>query len=970
MKTLIISFDKDFPIKTAGNLVVYSYDLVKDLIYEVSNEIAGSLESSFLGDKNTILLEFEKDRPSQYNDFIKLLKSKLLNVLSETNIPETLSFPFPDGYVEWLRYNTKPQFVEIGKTILEKNPLLQIKPREIYADYIQGTIIPAIDKLIGEFSDIHTYTITDINDDNFQLSKEIKDLYPSLHFIPFYNGKIQREIGLAYYNGIGTVQNLKNAFYYFERGAEDRDPDALCYVGMFYETGQIIEQDFTKAFNYYRESQRAGSLIGSAYLGHAYQKGIGIKNWYNLAIKYYQPAAEAEILMAQENLGDIYYEGQNGFVRYDKAYKIYSSIKNKPSSRTSYRLGKILYEGLAGSKNELEALKYLKVAACENIEDACFLCGKILENKETEIKDEIEPYQYYKQGAEAGEYKASTEYAIYLKSKNDTSEIETLLSLGVEKGYAKAQYELALYLTETLTENFSETKEQTRDDLLSLAVAQQYQPAILLSENIKQEKARLRISKIDENKEKKERFQRLTKEFILMVQTNYAIEKLNVNLYELHVIVNLLLEPSKAGYPYAMAYMGLVQLLIDPSNKDAFRLVESSTTMEDKSNIYIDFLGNKDLRKENEDIIKENFGGINLYFKNLWGLDIDINQQCNPLYDSYFCFDECNIILGYCYLIGFGVEKSVLKAIKCFERCKRLEEFLKENQYEDNNEVKEIVNSYKIINILSNKICSQKSAFPEIEHRRIIPMKKNAYVVKKQGNDFIKGLRLINTLINELEDLKNVGLFKEESIEQLYYTKMQNWQPVIITLPPMFKPYHKVYKNENEFQYVEIINPFYQIKTKFNGPSYFVNEIKCLLNKGDIIIKLTKGNFEKNITNIVLTEEKILIEETINSKISFENMCKYRLSFDMDLDVSEYKVKNNNNLMITISVKEKLKEENIKAIDESKLIGNNKNKEENSGGKNDEQKKQHIEDIIKEKKFLYLAYKIELFFSRIFGNKK
>lgn len=805
MKTLIISFDKEFPIKTAGDLVVYSYDLINDLVYEVSNEISGYLDSGFIGDKKILLSEFEKDRPSQYNDFISLLKSTLIKALSENNLPESLSLPFPEGYVDWLRYNTNPQFVEIGKRILKNNPILQIKPREIYEDYIQGTVIPAIDKLIGKFSDIHTYTITDINDNNFQLTKEIKDLYPSIHFLPFYNGKIQREIGLAYYNGTGTVQNWKNAFHYFERGAEDGDPDALCYVGIFYENGQIIEQDFTKALNYYRESQRAGSLIGSAYLGHAYQKGIGTKNLYNLAIKCYKPSADAGILMAQENLGDIYYEGLNGFVRYDKAYEIYSKIKNKPSARTSYRFGKILYEGLAGSKNELEALKHLKLAAFENIEDSCFLCGQILENKETEIKDEKEPYQYYKQGAEAGEYKASTEYAIYLKNKNETSEIEPLLKLGVEKGYAKAQYELALYLTETLNENFSDAIEKSRDEVLSLAIAQQYQPAIDLNEKIKQqkeiqkqkqleeelkrqreleEKERNRIEleesrkrqkeleeeqKIKEQEElernKKLEVERIVTEFKLMAQTYLAIEILKGyfrrNTYmEINFlkVIELLLAPSRFGYPLAIVWLCLIVDKLSTSNipypfsQNLISLLESSVNLPDKSNILIDFFGNQEneIPAKSEKIIRENHNKIENYFKEIWDTSISIELILNhsKFKTSSYLYNECYLTLIYCYLTGTIVEKSFDKALEYFEKSN----IGKDLRFE--------ITTYQ---------GKQRASINGYYY----------YIINIVEKDFVRDLQLLN----KIATLKDLGMIENQRVEEHYFhlkkekeINYQGWQ--------------------------------------------------------------------------------------------------------------------------------------------------------------------------------------------------
>lgn len=960
MKTLIISLDKDFPIKTTGNLVVFSYDLIKDLIYEVSNEIARYFESGFLGDKTALLSEFEKDRPTQYNDFISLLKSTLIDALSENNVPETLSLPFPEGYVDWLRYNTNPQFVIIGKAILGKNGIIKINPKEIYEDYFLKGINLAIQSLLKENEDVEFVTISDNENLNIVIFKDIKQSFPNITALQYSDGRIQRMLGLAFYKGEGISQDFLKAVEHFTNAVEKNDPDSLYYLGRLNENGNGVQQDLSEAFHLYSESARLGSMLGKAYLGRAYHKGIGIEIDIPKAIENYQATAEAGIGLAQENLAEIYYEGLEGQPNFEEAFKWYSiNAKNEPSIKALHRLGKMLYEGIGTEMNLKQAYQYLKKAAESNFEDSNFLCGQILENKETEIKDEIEPYQYYKQGADKGEYKSATEYAIYLKNKNETSEIESLLKLGVDNGYAKAQYELALYLTETLNENFSETTEQTRDDLLSLAVSQQYQPAIDLNEKSKQQKEiqkqkqleeekKLRLTKIDEERERQDKIQRLTKEFILMVQTNYAIEKLYINsnkpsLSDIQTIVNLLVEPCKAGYPYAKAYMGFVQLLIDPTNVFAHSLLKSSITLEDASNIYIDFLGDKDLRKENEEIIRKNFGGINLYFKNQWGIDIDINQHFRSLYDVNFCYDECNIILGYCFLIGLRVKKSVVKALDCFERCKRLDEFTHmpcyDNKISHQNHWKgkdaALFDSYKISDILSFDFISAKTYFKNGVEYWVNPDALNFKIkyVLKQGVDFHNGLRLINALVHELRDLRNVGLLKEDNIESLYYTKIQKWQPAVIKFPSIQVPYLKVYEVDNDFQFIDS-NLFYKIETKFEGDVDLIEKLKEQLIKGVASINLTKDNSNKNIIANLLSNT-ILKEEINGSTISLDGIKENKDNYNIKL------LFYNDYVSIKIIVVDKEKEREI--LEKERLEKEKREKEEKQRLEFEEERRLQIE---------------------------
>lgn len=477
MKTLIISLDNSFPIKTSGNLVVYNYDFLEDVLYDVAYEITSFSSNGFVGDRTTIIQEFASERKEEFRDFIKVLYNLIMSAFSATSVSDNLSLPFPEGYIDWLKYNTKPEFTDIGKNIIERGLTLVINPREIYQEYVSGKILTEINKLIDEYEDIELFAIVGVNDAGLHLIKDLLSHHPECKYLPFNDGIIQREIGLAYYNGEGISQKYEKALSYFKNGFEKGDSDSIGYIGKFYEDGCVVDKDLSIAFRYYQDAEKKGSLIGSTFLGHAYQHGIGTLRNLEKAVECYLPAANVGISMAQERLGDIYYEGSLGTSNYEKSVKCYrASINGNPSKRTYYRLGQMLFEGKGAVKNNDEALKYLKVSATENIEDSCFLCGLILEggnNKEEAIS-------YYKQGSEAEEYKAATEYALYLKDHQSLEDVIPLLQLGVENGYMKAQYELASILTDFIAMNYSENLEKYRNYLLSLSSEQGYEPAKVL----------------------------------------------------------------------------------------------------------------------------------------------------------------------------------------------------------------------------------------------------------------------------------------------------------------------------------------------------------------------------------------------------------------------------------------------------------------------------------------------------------
>lgn len=484
-KIIIVSFEKDFPVKTDGSLIVYSYDLLNDLLYEVSSQIASYSVTGFIGDKYSLVSIFANERKKDFEDYARLLKSSVFISLSDDDLSSSLTLPFPKGYVEWLRYNVNPVFSEIGKEILNRNLQLIINPREIYEDYIVSSVYPAVDKLIKENPDIKSLSIADYELKNFIVVKDMLTHHPGLVYRHLSDGMIQRTLGLAYYRGLGTEKDYHEALNHFRNAIENNDADSFAYMGQMYESGFGVEEDSKKAFQYYTESSDKNSLIGMSMLGRAYCQGIGTTQNYNKAVEYFLPAAEHGIVMAQESLADIYYEGLIDKPDFDKAFVWYRKAENNhPSKRTLYKLGKMLYEGIGTQKDYPTAYKYLVQSAEDNVEDSCFMCGQILESGDIEDSEANSHIRYYKQGAEHGDYKAATEYALYLKTKGNIQEMLSLLKDASEKGYMKAQFELALFLTDFIKQNYSQNLEAYRDSLLKSSAQQGYMPAVELQQKL------------------------------------------------------------------------------------------------------------------------------------------------------------------------------------------------------------------------------------------------------------------------------------------------------------------------------------------------------------------------------------------------------------------------------------------------------------------------------------------------------
>jgi len=131
----------------------------------------------------------------------------------------------------------------------------------------------------------------------FEFDKFALQIYPAQG-----NSQAQHHLGYMYQFGIGTVKNLKKAFEYYEKAANQGYAHSQYNLGIMYEKGIGIVKNLEKAFEYYEKAANQGHVHSQNRLGYMYQFGIGtVKNleksleYYEKASKQEDPAAKIEI---------------------------------------------------------------------------------------------------------------------------------------------------------------------------------------------------------------------------------------------------------------------------------------------------------------------------------------------------------------------------------------------------------------------------------------------------------------------------------------------------------------------------------------------------------------------------------------------------------------------------------------------------------------------------------------------------
>ncbi|XP_067035151.1 LRP2-binding protein-like isoform X1 [Acropora muricata] len=143
----------------------------------------------------------------------------------------------------------------------------------------------------------------------YELLKEIANSTSpdAAHLVPF----AQYNIARAYYEGFGVKQSDAEAERWFLTAAQDGDPSgsikAQTVLGLFYSRPGEESFDLGKAYFWHQEATGNGSLESQGALGVMFEYGIGVRRDGEAAFKCLKEAAARGNVYAQGNLAVHYF---------------------------------------------------------------------------------------------------------------------------------------------------------------------------------------------------------------------------------------------------------------------------------------------------------------------------------------------------------------------------------------------------------------------------------------------------------------------------------------------------------------------------------------------------------------------------------------------------------------------------------------------------------------------------------------
>ena len=123
----------------------------------------------------------------------------------------------------------------------------------------------------------------------------------------------QYNMGWMYLNAKGVKQDLREAFVWFRKAAEQNEPTAQFNMGAALEVGDEkagIPQNIEAAVQWYTKSANQGNSAAQYNLGTLYDNGKGVPQDPQKSVEFYRQSAEQGYPPAQFSLGVAYYLGE------------------------------------------------------------------------------------------------------------------------------------------------------------------------------------------------------------------------------------------------------------------------------------------------------------------------------------------------------------------------------------------------------------------------------------------------------------------------------------------------------------------------------------------------------------------------------------------------------------------------------------------------------------------------------------
>ncbi|MDX9742481.1 MAG: PLDc N-terminal domain-containing protein [Arcobacteraceae bacterium] len=153
-------------------------------------------------------------------------------------------------------------------------------------------------------------------------SKEYDEAFKLLSDLNSEDPIVELYLGIAYTDGLGTIQNYFLAFKHLEISANQGNHLAQNLLGIQYLDGKGVEKDYQIALSLFEKSASQNNMQAMRNLGLMYYSGTGIPKDYKKAFDYFQNSANKGDMQAKFYLSILYMSGQGVEKNLERAAKL------------------------------------------------------------------------------------------------------------------------------------------------------------------------------------------------------------------------------------------------------------------------------------------------------------------------------------------------------------------------------------------------------------------------------------------------------------------------------------------------------------------------------------------------------------------------------------------------------------------------------------------------------------------------
>lgn len=255
-----------------------------------------------------------------------------------------------------------------------------------------------------------------------------------------------RNLGIYYKQGKIVERNLETAISYYMRAVQQGDISSMTELGFCY--GQLGND--TESFRWYQKSAQNGDPDGKVWLADYYMDGKGTEIDYALAEKLYLEALEDSRFhnpnskkLAVLGLRFLYLKTQ----QLEKAFQFNMQYAENGDADAQCEVGKAYARGEGTEQNLKEAVRYFKLAADQGNAEALFNLGLAYENGDGVEANIRTATDYYERAVEKGHTGAMVNLALcYSEGKlvRDRGKAVQLYRMAAKKDHDRAMFNLGI----------------------------------------------------------------------------------------------------------------------------------------------------------------------------------------------------------------------------------------------------------------------------------------------------------------------------------------------------------------------------------------------------------------------------------------------------------------------------------------------------------------------------------------------